>query len=343
MRALVLTQGDHYELQDVPVPTPAGNEIRVRVEASGVCGTDLHIMQGLFPAGRGRPLIMGHEFAGVVDAVGSEVVDFAPGDRVSADPNFYCGSCSWCVQGAYNLCGDWEALGITRHGALAEYVCVPAALAVHLPDEVSLTAAALIEPLSCAMHAFDRAGVGGDARTLVIGGGMLGLTSLVLARGMGHEVSVVEPHEFRREMARELGASATVAPAETAAQGEFDYVIEATGVPAAIDTAMSRLATRGTLLQLGVAPPDHRMELNSYDVYKRELRIVGSFSVANQFEPAAGAMETLAPELERLVTHRFALEDFADALTAMASPQAVKIHLNPAAPVAVEASSQEMT
>lgn len=329
MKAIVLTTGDKHELLEVPLPEPREDEIRVRVEASGICGTDLHIMHGQFPTGRGRPLTLGHEFAGTVDAVGTQVTDFAPGDRVAADPNVYCRRCHWCARGAYNLCLEWQALGITRDGALAEYVCVPSRNAVRLPGSVSATAGALIEPLSCAIHAFNLSRVRRDATMVIYGGGMMGLTCLVLARQFGHEVSVVEIHEERRRFAAELGAHDVVSSGDQLARGEFDYVLEATGVPAVIEESLTKLGTRGTLMQVGVAPPDFELKINPFDVFQRELRIAGSFSVADAYPEAAEMMNELAPWLERFVTHRYGVDQFDEALAAIARPDALKVHLEP--------------
>lgn len=334
MKAVVIVDGENHEIQDVPLPEPAAGEIRVRVEASGVCGTDLHILHGLYPPGSGRPLIMGHEFAGVVDAVGEAVTDFAKGDRVAADPNVHCGQCEWCRRGAYNLCDEWAALGITRQGALAEYVCVSAEGAVRLPDSVSTTAGALIEPLSCAVHAFNLSDVRPDATMVIFGGGMMGLTCLALARQLGHRVSVVEIHEARRRIALEMGAAEATETGDQLTRQEFDYVVEATGVPDVVEEAFTKLRTRGTFMQVGMTPADFELKIHPHDIFQRELRIVGSFSVADAYPASGRLIESLAPSLEKLVTHRFRLDQFDDALAAMSSPDALKVHVEPHLPLA---------
>lgn len=340
MKAVVIVDGDTHELQDVPVPEPVAGEIRIRVEASGICGTDLSIMHGLFPSGAGRPLIMGHEFAGVVDAVGEGVTDFARGDRVAADPNLHCGRCEWCQRNAYNLCVEWEALGITLPGALAEYVCLAARYAVRLPDSVSTSAGALIEPLSCAVHAFNLSNVRRDATMVIYGGGMMGLTSLALARRLGHEVHVVEIHEERRRIAIEMGATEAVETGDQLTRQEFDYVLEATGVPSAVEDAFTKLRTRGTFMQLGVTPADFEMKIRPHDIFQRELRIIGSFSVADSYPDASELILSLAPSLEKLVTHRFRLEQFGEALAAMSSPGALKVHIEPQMSPSFHATNQ---
>lgn len=332
MKAIVLTEGESYELLEVPTPEAAEGEIRIKVASAGICGTDLHIMSGEFPAGRGRPLILGHEFAGVVDQVGPGVTGFEPGDRVAADPNLYCRSCPRCSEGAYNMCEHWGALGITTDGALAEYVCVPAFLAVHLPDDLSMRTGAMIEPLSCAMHAFDYAGLTGrsgtGSRALIYGAGMMGLACLSLAAAQRLEVDVVEIHSPRREFARNLGAHTAVGSGEELTHNEYDLVIDATGSPAAITDAITRLAPRGTYLQVGVPPPEFTVDISPYDIYQRELLLIGTFSVADQYVAAARAIADLPSALEGIVTHTFPLERFGDALEAMKTPEAIKVHID---------------
>ncbi|MDO5285260.1 MAG: alcohol dehydrogenase catalytic domain-containing protein [Actinomycetia bacterium] len=325
MRAVLLSEVGRVELADLPVPEPGPGEVRVEVRASGICGTDLSIVHGSFPAR--LPLVIGHEFSGVVDAVGSAVEGWRPGDRVAADPNRYDGSCHWCQQGAYNLCQSWQAAGITLPGALAQYLCVPARFLVPLPDEVSFTAGALIEPLSCAIHAFDRGQVTGPGEMLMYGAGTMGAACLVLARDLGLEVTVVETTPERRDRALALGAARVVEPG--ADLDQYDYVLDATGALAAINDGLKRVRTRGTFLQVGAAPSGALAQLESYDVFARELTIVGSFSVANAYPAAAARMPQLATTLEQLVTHRFRLDEFGAAVAAMAEPGTGKIHFDP--------------
>lgn len=325
MKAVLLDDDGLLSLGDVPVPTPAADEIRIRVVAAGICGTDLSVVHGTFDAAGPRPLTLGHEFAGTVDAVGANVTGLRPGDRVAADPNRYCGTCDRCLRGAYNLCSHWSAAGLTLPGALAEYVCVPARFAVTLPESVSFAAGAMIEPLSCAVHAFDRGGFRAPASMVIYGSGTMGLCCLVLAVDMGLTVDVVERHEPRRQRALRFGARAAVVTGDDLPDGGYDYVVEATGAPAAVADALERIATRGTLLQVGAAPIDHRTGIRPYDVFRRELRIVGSFSVADAYPPTAGRMTTLGRTMEQFVTHRFQLDGFTEAFDAIRHPDALKV------------------
>lgn len=325
MRAVQLGADGALALNDVPIPEPAPGEIRVKVAAAGICGTDLSVLHGTFDAAGPRPLTLGHEFAGTVDAIGVGVTGWQVGDRVAADPNRYCGSCDWCRRGAYNLCRNWAASGLTLPGALADFVCVPAGFAVPLPESVAAAAGAMIEPLSCAVHAMGRGAFRTPGTVVIYGAGTMGLACLVLAIDAGLTVDVVERHRPRRERALQFGARTAVPDGADLPQACYDGVIEATGAPAAIADALGRVATQGTLLQVGAAPIDHAAAVKPYDLFRREITIVGSFSVADAYPEAAQRMTALAGTMERFVTHRFPLESFADAFAAMADPAALKV------------------
>lgn len=329
MRALELVGPGEHRLVELPDPTPGPDEIVIDVESSGVCGTDLRIIQGDY-GHISFPLVIGHEFGGHVSAVGERVTGFAPGDLVGADPNTYCGDCEWCRRRAYNLCEHWTAVGITRTGALAEKVAVEARLAVRLPDSLDAESAALIEPLSCVLHAMERGQVERERTMLVYGAGAIGLMTLVTARSRGLDVCVVEPHEKRQARARELGAVASAGDvAGLGTNEQFDYVLDASGALPAISDGLGRLRKRGTFIQMGVAPTAAVLPYSPYDLYEKEWRIIGSNSVADCYQLAAQTIPAIAEDLRSLITHRIRLEDFDEAVSAMASPDAIKVHLQP--------------
>ncbi|HZK04573.1 MAG TPA: alcohol dehydrogenase catalytic domain-containing protein [Actinomycetaceae bacterium] len=331
MRALELQAPNRYRIIELPDPEPGPGEIVIEVDASGICGTDLRIVEGDY-GHISFPLVIGHEFGGRVSSIGDGVSGLAVGDLVGADPNIYCGNCEWCNKRAFNLCANWSAVGINRTGALAEKVVVPARLAVRLPASLDPETAALIEPLSCVLHAMDRADVASEGSMLVYGAGAIGLMALVVARSRGLTVSVIEPHEQRQAVAAGLGAVATAGDAAglgLGADGKFDYVLDASGALPAIAEGLGQLRTRGTFIQMGVAPTAATLPFSPYYLYEREWRIIGSNSVADCYEAAAEAMPELAEQLRVLITHRLPLEDFDEALRAMASPDAIKVHLHP--------------
>ena len=329
MRALELIGPGKHHLVELPDPTPGPDEIVIDVEASGVCGTDLRIVTGDY-GHISFPLVIGHEFAGHVSAVGQDVTGFVLGDLVSADPNSYCGSCQWCRRRAYNLCEHWTAIGVTSTGALAEKVAVSARLAVRLPDSLDAETGALIEPLSCVLHAMERGQVEGDRTMLVYGAGAIGLMALVSARARGLDVAVVEPHERRRARAIDLGAVASAGDvAGLGTREQFDYVLDASGALPAITDGLGRLRKRGTFIQMGVAPTTAVLPYSPYHLYEKEWRIIGSNSVADCYPLAAQTMPSIAQDMRSLITHRVSLDDFDEAVSAMASPDAIKVHLQP--------------
>lgn len=329
MRAVLIPSPGVVELVERPVPTPAPDGLVVAVEASGVCGTDLRILAGDYEHAR-LPLVLGHEFAGRVCAVGRDVRGFAEGDLVAADPNNYCGRCEWCARGAVNLCTSGGAIGITRDGALAEMVAVDARYAVRLPDSLDATAGALVEPLSCVLHGLHRADPVPGARMLVLGAGTIGLMALAVGAARGYRCSVVEPHLSRRSVALGLGAEAAVAEAAELVTGDgFDLVLDASGAPVAVRAGLARLRKRGTYLQMGVAPSALEVVISPYAVYLNEWRIIGSNSVEGCYVEAAELMADLADTLRTLVTHQLPLESAAQAMTLMTTPDALKVHLDP--------------
>ena len=149
MKAILLKDKEEISIQEVPKPVPAEDEVLVRVEAAGLCGSDFHIYHGTYPAK--YPLIQGHEFSGVIEAVGERVSGWQPGQRVTADPNIYCHHCYYCLKDQENMCENAEASGVTRNGAFAEYVAVPASQLYELPDNISFEEGAMIEPLACVL------------------------------------------------------------------------------------------------------------------------------------------------------------------------------------------------
>jgi L-iditol 2-dehydrogenase len=217
MQALVLTHYNRFELQDVPTPEIGPEEVLVRVAACGICGSDVHGMDG--STGRRRPpIIMGHEAAGAIAAVGRRVQDWAEGDRVTFDSTIYCGACWFCRRGDINLCDNRRVLGVSceeyrRDGAFAEYVAVPQHILYRLPDAVTFHQAAMVEPLSIALHAVARTRVTLDDTAVVLGAGMIGLmvTQALRAAGCGRIIAV-DLDSSRLELACKLGADEGLRP-----------------------------------------------------------------------------------------------------------------------------------
>jgi 2-desacetyl-2-hydroxyethyl bacteriochlorophyllide A dehydrogenase len=301
------------------------------VHSCGICGSDLQLVDGLLP-GAAYPFVPGHELAGEVVAVGGEVADVRVGQRVAVDPSLPCGTCAPCRRGRVNLCRRFGVIGATVDGGFAEYVRVPARNAYPLPDAIGDAAAALLEPLACVVHGFQRlAPAIGDA-FLIVGAGAIGLMLLELALHAGAaETVVVERHAERRRVAEQRGATAhaTVAEALGGGAARFDRVIDATGVPAAIEDAFTAVAPGGTLLLFGVAAADAAVALSPYRIYRDEITVLGSMSVAHAFAPAIALLAAGAIAVEHLVTHTTGLDGFADAVELLRGGTALKAQVDP--------------
>jgi len=277
------------------------------------------------------PVVPGHEFAGVVVGQGADVRSPAVGARVAVDPNLPCRRCDACRRGRTNLCADLSALGISRDGAAARYVAAPAAVCVEIPASLDLGDAALIEPLSCAVRGVDVLGSHLGATVLVVGAGTMGLMMQQLAARSGAAaVDVVEVNPQRRATADRFGTGRSAASIDEIDQPQgWDVVIEATGAPAAIATALSATAAGGTFLQFGVAPPDAEVSIRPYEVYRRELTIVGSMAVLNSFQRAATMLAGGFVDTSVLITDRRPLEEYPAALAAFADGVGLKTHVLP--------------
>jgi len=311
--AVVVTPGT-ISVETVPDPTPGPLDVVVRPAAVGICGTDLHIMNGEFaPA---FPIVPGHEFAGEIVAVGAQVTGYGIGDQVAVDPSLYCGYCYYCKRARGNQCENWNAIGVTRAGGAAEFVAAPAANLFKLPPHLAARDAVLIEPLSCAVRGFDVLPRRMADNFLIYGSGTMGLMMLELAKRAGAAtVSMVDLNPERLETARRLGCSAAVTSAEELdAPRGWDIVIDCTGAAPAIRDGLARVGRGGTFLQFGVSAYDARVEIEPYEIYRREITITGSMAVLHSFDRAGELMAAgvLAPEI--FISHRFPLDSYPQAL-----------------------------
>ncbi len=330
MRAVFLDGRGHHEVvDDAPTPTVGADDVLIRPAAVGVCGTDLHLVIGDYPTGR-FPVVPGHEFAGTIEQIGSAVTGLTVGQKVAVDPNVACGKCDDCLTGAPNLCEFLVPIGVTSNGACADLVAVPAHVTYALPDGMSMAAGALVEPLSCVLHALDRGPALTGKRVSVHGAGSIGLLAVIVARAQGASaITVVEPSPARRAAALDLGADVAVAPGDDLPARSVDVAIEASGHPAAVTAAIDLLAKRGTLLQMGVVSSETTIALRPYDLFDRELSLIGSQSLATSFPAAVELMTEIASTAEKLVTHTYGLNDYGEAIAAAHSDSALKVHLIP--------------
>lgn len=328
MRAAVIS-ADSVTVETVPDPTPGPRQVVVKVAACGICGTDLHIAEGEFAPT--LPVVPGHEFAGEVVALGSDVTEVAIGDQVAVDPSLHCGECYYCRRGRGNLCERWAAIGVTTAGGAAEFAVAPVANCVVLPPGVAPADAALIEPLSCAVRGFDVLAPQLGDHYLIYGAGTMGLMMMELAKRAGAaSVSMVDLNPTRLETAKELGCTATVTSADELDRPRgWDVVIDATGVVAAIEDGLNRVGKGGTFQQFGVSNEGAVAKFSPFKVYNQEIRIVGSMAVLHSFERAAELFAEGVLRADVMISHRMGLEEYPEALNQFRKGVGRKIQVRP--------------
>lgn len=330
MKAVVISSPGVISVESVPDPTPKPGEAIIEVAACGICGTDLHVLQGEFAPT--LPVIPGHEFAGTVVAIGEGVTQVRIGDRVGVDPSLYCGECFYCKRANDNQCENWGGLGVSATGAAAEYVAVPAANCWHVPDSVEdLRNAALIEPLSCALHGFDVLRRRPGAEYLIYGAGTMGLMMAELARRMGAaSVSMVDINVDRLQSAGHLGFSQTSTSADSFDQPRgWDVVIDCTGVPSVIEEGIRRVMPAGEFLVFGVAGMNDKVEIDPYWIFKKEITIKGSMAVLHSYDRAGDLFANGVLDADFMISHRLPLDEFPNALELLRNGVGRKIQVVP--------------
>ena len=317
--------GLRVENREVPPPGP--RELRIRVEASGLCGTDLHIAAGEYPFAR-PGVTLGHEFTGTVVEIGPEVVKFGVGERIVVDPNIPCQVCTYCHSSRPHLCENPEALGVTLNGGLSELAVVPTSQAYKVPDDVPPEAAALTEPLACALHAVDLSGIRPGETALVLGAGPIGILSAALLVSSGaSKVVISEPSESRRAQAEAVRAE-PVKP-DAVSEEMADVVFECVGRVETMKTALDAARPGGTVMWVGVAPPEAEVDVKPYDVFRKELTIRGSYTNPYVMERALTLLASGRIDWREIVTHRFPLSEFGEAWEAHRTGAGLKVSVCP--------------
>ena len=327
MKAVVIERPGTIRVETLDDPVPGPKEIVVEVDACGICGTDIHILEGDLPTP--YPIVPGHELCGEVAAVGSEVDDMSVGDFVAVDPSLPCKECRYCQMGRGNLCERGNAIGVTRPGGCGELVAVPAANAFALPLDMPRPWGTLVEPLSCAVHGFDRLNARLGSNYLIYGAGTMGVLLLQLARRAGaNEIAIVDVKQGRLPIAERLGADRASTSVEEIGRAEgWDVVIDATGVVAAIEDGLKRVARGGKFLMFGVAPADAKAAFSPFRIYKDEIDVLGSMAVLHSFERARDLLVLGAVDAETMITHRLALEDYEKAIEVFRKGEGLKVQV----------------
>ncbi|MDZ5452618.1 zinc-dependent alcohol dehydrogenase family protein [Labrys sp. ZIDIC5] len=335
MKAVRLDAVGELFLKDVERPKPGPGDLLVRVEASGICGTDRHLLKGEFPSK--PPVTLGHEFCGIVEEVGPDVQGFRAGMRVTGDPNIVCGRCVHCQNGRINLCHNLTAIGIHRDGGLADYVIVPQQQAYELPLSLKASHGAFCEPIACCLHGIDIANIQAGSSVIVLGGGVIGLITVQLARLAGAARVVLSTRQaVKRELAERVGATASIDPT----QGDFianvtgpdgllpggaDVVIECAGVAETVEQSFQLARPGGTVVILGVMAQGEKVAVEPFDILFRELKVFGSFINPFTHRRAAELVASGALKLDELISREVRLEEVPAIIARQAGPGEVKI------------------
>ena len=309
MKAARLFSAGEMRALDVPKPSPDPRGVLVRVEAAGICGSDRHMFRGEYPTA--PPVTLGHEFCGIVEAVGAEVEQLKVGDRVTADPNISCGHCEACRAGRVNLCANLRAIGVTRDGGFAEWVAIPASHAIVLPPRLDPMHGAFSEPVACCLHGLDVGRIKPGDAVAVLGGGVIGLIMVQLAKLAGATTVILSTRQApRRELALRTGATHAVDPSGgsgAAAIREIvpsgvDVALECAGVPETLSDALAVAKHGGSVVLFGVMAKGLRVTIEPWDLLVREIRLEPAYLNPHTHRRAAEMIAAGALQLDPLIS-----------------------------------------
>ena len=320
MRTFRITSPLKGEIVEQEAYEVRANEVLVRVGACGICGTDIHIFKGELPLK--YPIVPGHEISGEVVEVGEEVQFFRKGDKVAVNPNLYCRKCYYCKRGLVHFCENWKAIGIHLPGGFAEYVKVPEFLLHKVPKTLSFEEAAFAEPIACCLHGIRRLEISPGDKVAVFGLGPIGLIHLQLAKMSGASLVIgIDLIEKKLKIAENLGADYTINASLKDPVKEImnltkrrgvDKVIEATGSPRVLEQTLKVADYCGKILVFGVAPPEARVSIAPYIIYRKEITIIGSFTNPFTTEDAVKLISSGVVKVKPLISHTIGLEDIVE-------------------------------
>lgn len=336
MRAAQFEKAHTLNVINKPLRALNEGEVLVKVEACGVCGTDVHIVDGTSRST--PPVIIGHEYAGIVTDVAKGTTGVAVGLHVGIDPNISCGMCFYCRRGLVHLCSKLRALGVDIDGGMAEYSIVPVKQTYALPQDMAPELSAFIEPVSCAIHGIDLARIRSGDTVVILGGGTIGLIMLQLARNAGAaRVIIIEPLAHKRGVARDLGADLVLDPQTTDIRSAIldltrvgaDVVIECVGRPQTTELALE-LVRRGGLVEFfGVCPIGEKIAIEPNAVYFKELTIVGSYVNPHTFDRSIAVLQSGRVRTDKFLIHKFSLDGVHEALQCQREGRTIKSIVQP--------------
>ncbi len=308
MKAIVIEKPGTAVLKEVPMPEVGDGEVLVRVQASGICGTDIHIFRGDYFGT--YPVIPGHEFSGIVEQVGHGSNRIKVGDRVAIEPNIACDNCSSCLNNRQNFCENWNGVGVTLPGGMAEYAAVPEK-AVYAIGDLPFTSGAFVEPLACVLHGVERARFSLGDKVLIIGAGPIGILLSRMIQLQGScSITQVDKNQARLALAVKSGADRTESSLEHVEKDYFDAVVDATGVLSLMEQSISYARKGGTVLMFGVPPSTGTVNLPAFSIFHKGLTVLSSFTSVRNSIQAVRLLTSGKIDVSALVSHRLPLGEF---------------------------------
>lgn len=316
MLAAVFKGNKNIELSDYPLRHLEKNELLIKVANCGVCGTDRHIYEG--KAHSSIPVILGHEYAGIVADTCDANTGFHIGEKVAIDPNIYCGYCDYCKKGKINFCENHQALGVTVNGGFAEYSIVPVKQAYRLPDNFDLSLASFAEPLSCCLRGISIAGIKPGNTVIIIGGGSIGLIMVQLVKNAGAaKIILIEPELNKQTLGLELGADYTFSPEDEnviakvkeLTHSQIDVIIECVGKKETVEFSVQAAGKGSKIVIFGLAPSDHNVTFNLQYLFKNEIMILNSFLNPFTFGDAVNLLAAERVNVKKLISDKTELKD----------------------------------
>jgi D-arabinitol dehydrogenase (NADP+) len=329
MQTILIQKPNEIKLVEREIPEPTPGEVLIKVMASGICGTDIHIFNGEYLGA--YPVIPGHEFSGVIVSTGSMITRFKVGDRVAVEPNIACDNCIHCLNNRQNFCLNWQAIGVTLPGGMEQYVTAPEKAVFSIGD-LPFEGGAFVEPLSCVVHGVERARLRLADQVAILGAGPIGNLILQMARLQGAaQITVLENNPGRAELARQMGADLVLTRMEDLQPDTYAVVIDATGVIPVMNRAIDFVRNGGTVLLFGVPPSGKLMEIEAFKIFQKGLTILSSFtSVRNSFQ-AVNLLRTGQINVQPLISHCLPLKEMPEAIEMIErhDPQVMKVILLP--------------
>ena len=307
-----VTYKSHGEVQNSEIADPSAglDDVVIRVHTSGICHTDIDILYGRY-GNSTFPLVPGHEYAGEIIAIGDDVKNFSIGERVVVDPNIHCGKCRACKKDLTNLCDKLGAYGVSVHGGFAEYSVVHKNNVVPIGD-LSYGVAALAEPVGCVLNGLDAFDTDSVENALIFGAGPIGMLMALCLRTKGvTDVTMVDLDQSRLVLAESFGLTTVEAGSSQldVLKRSIDLAVDATGVPKVAEGLINYTANGGNVLFFGVCPPGETIAVSPNEVFRRQIRLAGTHSLNHNIPESLKAIELIGPDIERLVSHRVALNE----------------------------------